>query len=94
VDDKGVGEALTCRCIGRGESSWFAMIVGEDEVGVDAEGVGEGPPAKLFGEGPPGKRCFGGGDVREVTEDGGDARRQRRCRCRRRRHVLKAREVT
>ena len=56
------------------------MTVGEDpltkvfgggEVGVDAEGVGEGPPAKLFGEGPPAKRCFGGDNVDEVTEDGG-----------------------
>ena len=58
------------------------MTVGEDpltkvfgggEVGVDAEGVGEGPPTKLFGECPPRKRCFGGGDVGEVTEDGSEA---------------------
>ena len=44
------------------------MIVCEDlpakvfdggEIGVDVEGDGEGPPAKLFGEGPPDKkRCF------------------------------------
>ena len=30
---------------------------------------------KLFGEGPPEKRCFGGCDVGEVTEDGGEAPR-------------------
>ena len=30
VDAKGVGEAPSCQCIGRGESSWFAMAVGED----------------------------------------------------------------
>ena len=67
VDNEGVGEAPSCRCIGRGESSWFAMTIGEDplakvlgrgEVGIDAEGVGEGPPAKLFGEGPPRKKVF------------------------------------
>ena len=46
-------------------------VFGRDKVGVDAEGDGEGPPAKLFGEGPPAKRCFGGDNVDEVTEDGG-----------------------
>ena len=51
-----------------------AKVFGGGEVGVDAEGNGEGPPAKLFGEGPPKKRCFGGGDVGEVIEDGGEAR--------------------
>jgi len=51
-----------------------AKVFGGDEVGVDAEGDGEGPPANLFGEGPPEKRCFGGGDVGEVVEDGGEAR--------------------
>ena len=32
-----------------------AKVFGRGEVGVDAEGDGEGPPAKLFGEGPPEK---------------------------------------
>jgi len=30
VDDEGVGEAPSCRCISGGESSWFAMTIGED----------------------------------------------------------------
>ena len=42
-----------------------AKVFGRGEVGVDAKGDGEGPPEK---------RCFGGGDVGEVTEDGGEAR--------------------
>ena len=29
-----------------------AKVFGAGEVGVDAEGDGEGPPIKLFGEGP------------------------------------------
>ena len=41
----------------------LAKVFGGGEVGVDAEGVGEGRHAKLFREGPPKKRCFGGGDV-------------------------------
>ena len=32
-----------------------AKVFGRGEVGVDAEGDGEGPPTKLFGEGPPKK---------------------------------------
>ena len=36
-------------------------------------GFAEGPPAKLSGESPPEKSCFGGGNVGEVTEDGGEA---------------------
>jgi hypothetical protein len=76
VDDEGVGEAPSSRCIGRGVSSWFTMTFDEDpptkvfdggEVVVDAENVGEGHPTKLFG----------GGEVDEVTKDGGEARRQR-----------------
>jgi hypothetical protein len=31
----------------------IAKVFGRGEVGVDAEGDGEGPPTKLFGEGPP-----------------------------------------
>jgi hypothetical protein len=38
VDDEGVGEAPSCRCISGGESSWFAMTVCED------------PPAKVLVE--------------------------------------------
>ena len=37
VDDKGVGEAPSCRCVDRAESSWFTMA------------VGKGPPIKVFG---------------------------------------------
>jgi hypothetical protein len=51
-----------------------AKLYGEGEVGVDAEGDGEGPLAKLFDEGPHENRCFGRGNVGEVTEDGGEAR--------------------
>ena len=51
-----------------------AKVFDGGEIGVDAEGDGEGLLAKLFGKGPPEKRCFGGGDVGEVTEDGGEAR--------------------
>jgi hypothetical protein len=42
-------------------------VFGKGEVVVDAENVGKGPPTKLFGE----------GEVGEVTEDGGEACRQR-----------------
>jgi hypothetical protein len=40
---------------------------------VNHHGFVEGPPTKLFGESPPEKSYFDGGDVGEVTKDGGEA---------------------